>query len=98
MFFEYFNLNGLFVFKEYYQSRINEVKQQGDKLYPHKFHVTHSFDEIIKTYSNISNGQASNDKVNIAGRVYSKRTMGKGLKFFDIHSNNQRIQVMATAK
>ena len=49
-------------------------------------------------YSSLKNEEISNDSVQIAGRVYSKRLMGKSLRFFDLRSEIQKIQVMATAR
>lgn len=74
------------------------MKLAGESVYPHKFHVSISFNDYIEVYSTLKNEEVSNDKVSIAGRVYSRREMGKNLRFFDVRSESQKIQVMATAK
>jgi lysyl-tRNA synthetase class II len=42
--------------------------------------------------------EISDDRVAIAGRVYTKRIMGKNLTFLDIHSQSEKIQVIASTK
>lgn len=86
---------------EYLKLRINTIKhmkQNGETVYPHKFHVSSSFGNFIQKYDYLKPEEVSNDKLTIAGRVYSKRAMGKSLRFFDLRSESQKIQVMATAK
>jgi len=53
---------------------------------------------FVEKYSHLTNEQVSDDVLNVAGRVYSKRAMGQKLRFFDLRSESQKIQVMATAK
>ncbi len=67
-------------------------------MYPHKFHVSTSFSDYVEKYSSLTNEQVSDDVVTIAGRVYSKRLMGKNLRFFDLRSEGHKVQVMATAR
>lgn len=74
------------------------MKTNGEIVYPHKFHVSISFTDYIEKYSSLTPEQVSDDKVSIAGRVYSKRAMGKALRFFDLRSESQKVQVMATAR
>lgn len=74
------------------------MKASGETVYPHKFHVSISFAEFIEKYNHLKPEEVSNDKLTLAGRVYSKRAMGKSLRFFDLRSESQKVQVMATAK
>lgn len=67
-------------------------------VYPHKFHVNISMTHFVEKYSGLANEQVSDDVLNIAGRVYSKRAMGQKLRFFDLRGESQKVQVMATAK
>lgn len=86
---------------EYYKLRCNTItslKAAGETVYPHKYHVSLSFVDYVEKYSHLKNEETSNDVVQIAGRVYSKRLMGKNLRFFDLRSEIQKIQVMATAR
>ena len=76
-----------------------QKKAHGDGyVYPHKFNVTISMGHFVEKYASIGNEQVSDDKVSIAGRVYSKRSMGKNLRFFDLRGEEEKVQVMATAK
>lgn len=53
---------------------------------------------FVEAYNHLTNEQVSDDVLSVAGRVYSKRAMGQKLRFFDLRSESQKIQVMATAK
>lgn len=57
-----------------------------------------SFAEFIGKYSSLESGCSSEDSVSIAGRVFSRRSMGKNLVFFDVKSEALKIQVMANAQ
>lgn len=86
----------------YRKMRINQVihlkSEIGEsKVYPHKFHVSISMTEFVEKYSHLTNEQVHDDKVSLAGRVYSKRAMGQKLRFYDLRSESQKIQVMANA-
>jgi lysyl-tRNA synthetase, class II len=68
------------------------------KIYPHKFDVTISMTAFIEKYSHLQNEQVSEDKVRVAGRVFSRREMGAKLRFYDLHSESLKIQVMGNSK
>jgi lysyl-tRNA synthetase, class II len=74
------------------------MKNSGQNVYPHKFFVDISFGNFIEKYDGLESGCESEDTVSIAGRVFSKRAMGKNLRFFDIKSEALKIQVMANAQ
>lgn len=87
---------------EYFKLRVNQVttmkKEDGDSsVYPHKFHVDLSMTHFIEKYSTLTNEQVSDDVVQIAGRVYSKRAMGQKLRFFDLRGESQKVQIMANS-
>ncbi len=52
---------------------------------------------FIEKYSYLQNEQVNEDVVSIAGRCYSKRAMGQKLRFIDLRSESQKVQVMANA-
>ncbi len=54
--------------------------------------------DFVEKYSSLANEQVSDDTVNLAGRVYSRRAMGQKLRFYDLRSESQKVQVMANAK
>ncbi|GAA5890740.1 hypothetical protein JCM6882_000640 [Rhodosporidiobolus microsporus] len=67
--------------------------------YPHKFHVTISLPAYIEKYQKVvaNAGDRSEDVVSVAGRIHSMRSQGAKLRFYDLWSEGQKIQVMATA-
>lgn len=87
---------------EYYKMRVNQVntmkKEQGPgSVYPHKFQVDISMNTFIEKYSHLKNEEVSEDMLNIAGRIYSRRAMGQKLRFFDLRGESQKIQIMANS-
>ncbi|CAF2795182.1 unnamed protein product [Rotaria sp. Silwood2] len=86
---------------EYYKMRLHHVQQLkkvGETVYPHKYHVSITSRDFIDKYSHLKNEEINNDIVSIAGRVYSKRSFGTKLYFYDLHSNSVKIQIMANVK
>ncbi|CAF1217246.1 unnamed protein product [Adineta ricciae] len=87
---------------EYYKMRLNHVqrlKQSNEVVYPHKFHVSISLEDFVEKYSYLTNEQTGeDDMVSVAGRIYSKRSPGKKLYFYDLHSDSVKIQIMANIK
>lgn len=58
--------------------------------YPHKFDTTHSIKEVVKKYDDVckENGVFLDDVVSVAGRVFSRRSAGKNLLFFDLKADS----------
>ncbi|CAF0739629.1 unnamed protein product [Didymodactylos carnosus] len=86
---------------EYYKLRLHHIqslKEAGETVYPHKFHVSTSLHDFIEKYTHLTNEEIHGDCVSVAGRVYSKRSSGQKLYFYDIHSESVKIQIMANAK
>lgn len=86
---------------EYYKMRVQHVqqmKQVGETVFPHKFHVSLALRDFIDKYSSLTNEQTSDDVVSIAGRIYSKRSSGSKLFFYDLHSDSVKIQIMSNLK
>ncbi|CAF1337154.1 unnamed protein product [Adineta steineri] len=86
---------------EYYKMRLHHVhqlKNAGETVYPHKFHVSISLRDYIDKYTHLQNEEVSEDIVSVAGRVYSKRASGTKLYFYDVYSDSVKIQVMANLK
>ncbi|KAK4054125.1 lysyl-tRNA synthetase [Microbotryomycetes sp. JL201] len=67
--------------------------------YPHKFHVTQSVPAFVEKYSKeIQNpGDKSADVVSLAGRIHNIRQAGAKLRFYDLRSEGQKVQIMAQA-
>lgn len=83
-------------------------KEDKYKPYPHKFHVSMPLRAFVDQYGDvqvedkiverIKSGQQLKDQVVcLAGRVYSVRTAGKKLKFYDVHGNGSKVQIHANA-
>ena len=59
--------------KEYHKIRVHEIqrlKQSGEIVYPHKYHVTISLPDFINKYCGLNNEEISNDIVSVAGKVH----------------------------
>lgn len=83
---------------KYFENRrdwiISETKQ-GNELFPHKFNVSITLPELKKKYYDITKkGEFIEDEeISIAGRVYGIRSQSSGLVFYDIISDDVKIQV-----
>lgn len=65
--------------------------------YPHKFDVTMSLTDFISKYSKLKEGEHSTDVVRVAGRLHNMRSSGQKLRFYDLHGEGTKIQVMGQA-
>lgn len=67
--------------------------------YPHKFHVTISLPSFIEKFGKECSeaGSKSSETVSVAGRIHSMRAQGAKLRFYDLYSEGQKIQIMANA-
>lgn len=84
--------------EQYREYRIKQTNAAKDP-YPHKFNVTTSIPAFIKKYAtSLEAGEhRENDVHSLAGRVHNIRASGKNLVFMDIHSECQKVQIMANA-
>lgn len=86
---------------QYFEIRsktVNELHAQG-KAYPHKFHVTYDIRKFADEFKHIKNGESDKTKdIQLAGRVFVKRSSGSKLFFYDLRSENVRLQVLAQAQ
>ena len=83
---------------QYFEIRcamVKKMESEGMNPYPHKFHTTMSIPEFVANYSHIVDGERLDEKVSVSGRIYSKRSSGAKLIFYDLHSDNSKIQIMA---
>lgn len=83
---------------KFYESRtkwIAQMKNQSTNPYPHKFSVTMTLPVFISKYENLQPGDHSTDKVSVSGRLYSKRSSGTKLLFYDLMSDGSKIQIMS---
>lgn len=83
---------------KYFENRLKWIESQknsGKNPFPHKFEVTYSLPKLKKEFYEITKkGEFITDKeVAVAGRVYNIRYQGNNLIFFDIVSDDIRVQI-----
>ncbi|RXW12806.1 hypothetical protein EST38_g13048 [Candolleomyces aberdarensis] len=89
---------------QYYELRARQIKHlketQNPNPYPHKFHVTRSLTDYIKEYGSegvIAAGTRLDGKTEqLAGRIHNIRASGSKLRFYDLHGEGSKVQIMAT--
>ena len=80
--------------------RSKELKKQPENFpYPHKFSVSHGAKSLKDTFVPLckTNGEFLPEEVSTAGRVTTIRRSGKNLIFYDIDSEETKVQIMANA-
>jgi lysyl-tRNA synthetase class 2 len=77
---------------------INKLRENpSPNPYPHKFNVDLSLPEFIEKFSNLEVDKRLDDQVvSVAGRIHNKRASGAKLRFYDLHGEGIKIQVMAS--
>jgi len=48
---------------------IQQLKQAGEVVYPHKYHVSISLRDFIDKYSHLKNEEINEDVVSVAGKI-----------------------------
>ena len=89
----------------YFDQRVKELTEmrlagKHRHLYPHKFHASMSVPQFQLEFSqpDIAAGVRLEREVSVAGRVYSKRSSGSSLYFYDLQAQGGRVQVVADRK
>jgi lysyl-tRNA synthetase class 2 len=87
---------------QYFEIRsraVNKMRADGIEPYPHKFHVSMSLTAFIEKYSSLEPGQRlEKEIVTVAGRIHNKRASGANLRFYDLHAEGVKVQIMAQAQ
>ncbi|XP_064084993.1 lysine--tRNA ligase-like isoform X1 [Macrobrachium nipponense] len=86
---------------EYLKLRTQYVQQQKDEgkvVYPHKFHVSTSLSDFIKTYDSLQQEVEGKEEVTVAGRVHAIRESSQKLRFYDLRAEDVKLQVMANLR
>ncbi|CAG8723558.1 14606_t:CDS:2 [Gigaspora margarita] len=87
---------------QYFEIRSKSIKKfretRNPNPYPHKFHVDISIPTFIEKYNHLEPGQHLTDVVRLAGRIHNKRASGSKLRFYDIHGEGVKVQIMAQAQ
>ena len=85
---------------QYYEMRcraIQKLRETHDPdPYPHKFHVSVGLTDYIARYQDrIQPGTQLDEVVSVAGRLHNMRASGQKLRFYDLHAEGVKIQIMA---
>jgi len=72
--------------------KLNTLKEQGVNPFPYSYKVSNLASIITNEYSNLEEGEASDDCHRVAGRIRAMRDMGK-VKFFDLQDMSGSIQL-----
>ena len=75
------------------ERKLKELKAKGINPYPHKYNFKDYSKDIKEKYSKLKNDERSKSKANIAGRVMTKRNLGK-LIFATIQDSKGSIQIV----
>ncbi|HEY60370.1 MAG TPA: lysine--tRNA ligase [Anaerolineae bacterium] len=76
--------------------KIKRMRKEGTEPYPLRVNVTHSIEaalELFRTHESEEKKEKEQPKVTIAGRLRSRRTLGK-LVFAHVEDSSGRIQLM----
>ena len=77
--------------------KANTLVNKGFEPYAETFKISHSTKFLNENYAYLDNGQEFNLNVALAGRVLSKRVMGK-IAFFTITDQEGKIQLYLEKK
>ena len=72
---------------------VQQQKDEGKAVYPHKFHVSTSLTDFITTYSNLEQGVEGKEELTVSGRVHAIRESSQKLRFYDLRGEDAKIQV-----
>jgi lysyl-tRNA synthetase class 2 len=89
---------------QYFELRSRNIQKlresQSPNPYPHKFNVSTSLTSYIDTYGvegKIQSGQRLDGVTeSLAGRIHNIRASGQKLRFYDLHGEGKKVQIMAT--
>ena len=75
------------------RNKLKELRAEGINPYPHKFEVKDYSEEIKEKYNKLKNDERTKNKVKVAGRVMTKRDIGK-LIFATLQDGQGKIQLI----
>jgi len=70
---------------------LSRIRARGIDPYPHSYHPSHTIQEAITLFVE-HEAEASHYSISLAGRITSKRSIGK-MSFFDIRDSSGKIQL-----
>lgn len=73
--------------------KIEEIKASGVDPYPHRYHRSHTAQEVCKLLEKAEeSGCSETEAVSLGGRIMAKRSMGK-IAFMDLRDTSGKIQL-----
>lgn len=72
---------------------MQQQKDDGKSVYPHKFHVSTSLTDFLETYKDLTQEQQGQEEVTVAGRVHAIRESSQKLRFYDLRGEGVKLQV-----
>ncbi len=72
--------------------KLEKIKEQGIEPFPFGYNTTHTTTDVEKTFSGLKEEEKSDEKVSVAGRIVSFRSMGKAA-FLHIQDEKGKIQL-----
>ena len=72
--------------------KANDLREQGINPYPYKFNKTASNKELQEKYKNLADGEETQDRYSVAGRVMAIRNSGM---FIDLLDDTGKIQIFS---
>lgn len=73
------------------RKKLQDLKDQGLDPFPHAYERTHKVKDIVEKYSSLQTGEKSDSKVVLAGRLMTRRDMGKAA-FFNFQDQSGSLQ------
>ncbi|KAJ5221238.1 uncharacterized protein N7469_010125 [Penicillium citrinum] len=80
--------------------RIDKLRQtKSPNPYPHKFQVNTDLRQFLKDYAPLAKGEQKPEiSISLAGRIYTKRSSGNKLIFYDLRAEGVKVQIMCQAQ
>lgn len=72
---------------------VQQLKNEGKPVYPHKFHVSTSLTLFLEKYSSLGENEEGKEEVTVAGRVHAIRESSQKLRFYDLRGEGVKLQV-----
>ena len=100
---DFFNQQKLInLLQQYFEIRSKRILKLRESRqptpYPYKFNVDLSISAFIEKYDNLQPGEHLDEVIQVAGRIHNKRSSGAKLRFYDLHGEGGKIQIMAQAQ
>jgi len=75
------------------RQKLDRIRSRGITPYPHRYNRSHTTEQAIALLKQNEDGSATEENVNVAGRIVAIRRMGKSA-FVDIRDGSGKIQLL----